>query len=79
MDSLLILERLYGVSMKLHEENEPLFITEEMAAEMAATGYEFKPPGHARTKSVRDLYGWQPGETLEEAIARHQSKQRSSS
>lgn len=79
MDSLLVLERLYGVSMKLHEENEPLFITEEMAAEMAATGYEFKPPGHARTKSVRDLYGWQPGETLEEAIARHQSKQRSSS
>lgn len=79
MDSLLVLERLYGVSMKLHEENEPLFITEEMAAEMAATGYEFKPPGHARTKSVRDLYGWQPGETLEEAIARHQNKQRSSS
>ncbi|MCS4511616.1 hypothetical protein [Xylophilus ampelinus] len=61
--------------MKLHEENEPLFITEEMAAEMAAAGYEFKPPCHARTKSVRDLYGWQPGEILEEAIARHQRKQ----
>lgn len=79
MDSLLVLERLYGVSMKLHEENEPLFITEEMAAEMAATGYEFKPPGHARTKSVRDLYGWQPGETLEQAIARQQRRQCSSS
>lgn len=47
--------------MKPHEENEPFFITEDMAAEMAAAGYEFKPPGHARTKSVRDLYGWQPG------------------
>ena len=43
-----------------------------MAAEMAAAGYEFKPPGHARTKSVRDLCGWQPGETLEQAIARQQ-------
>ncbi|MFZ6694305.1 transcriptional regulator [Stenotrophomonas acidaminiphila] len=57
------------------DQVEPFFITEEIAAEMAATGYEFKPPGHARTKSVRDLFGWQPGETLEEAIARHQGKQ----
>lgn len=61
------------------DEAEPFFLTEDVAAELAAAGYEFKPPGHARTKSVRDLYGWQPGETLEEAIARHQSKQRSSS
>lgn len=43
--------------MKQHDENEPFFITEDMAAEMAAAGYEFEPPGHARTKSVRDLYG----------------------
>lgn len=66
---------------KPHQEDqvEPFFITEDIAAEMAATGYEFKPPGHVRTKSVRDLYGWQPGETLEEAIARHQGKQYSSS
>lgn len=61
------------------DEAEPFFLTEDVAAELAAAGYEFKPPGHARTKSVRDLYGWQPGETLEVAIARHQSKQRSSS
>ncbi|MCE4372616.1 hypothetical protein [Xanthomonas hortorum] len=65
--------------MKLHEENEPFLITEDMAAEMAAAGYEFKPLGHARTKSVRDLYGWQPGETLEQAIARQQRRQCSSS
>ena len=51
------LESHYGVSMKQHDENEPFFITEDMAAEMAAAGYEFEPPGHARTKSVRDLYG----------------------
>ncbi len=69
------LERRYGVSMKLNEENEPFFITEDMAAEMAAAGYEFKPPGHARTKSVRDLYGWQSGETLEQAIAGQQRRQ----
>lgn len=36
--------------MKQHDENEPFFITEDMAAEMAAAGYEFEPPGHARTK-----------------------------
>lgn len=65
--------------MKQHDENEPFFLTGDVADELAAAGYEFKPPGHARTKSVRDLYGWQPGETLEEAIARNQSKQRSSS
>ncbi|MGS0539504.1 transcriptional regulator [Xanthomonas oryzae pv. oryzicola] len=55
-------------------EAEPFFITENVAAEMIAAGYEFKPPGHVRTKSVRDLFGWQPGETLDEAIARHQGK-----
>ena len=40
---------------KPHQEDqaEPFFITEDVAAEMAAAGYEFKPPGHARTKSVR--------------------------
>ncbi len=41
---------------------------------MAAAVYEFKPPGHDRTKSVRDLWGWQPGETLEEAVCRHLEK-----
>ena len=60
------------------DQAEPFFLTAEVAAELAASGYEFKPPGHARTKSVRDLFGWQPGETLEEAIARHQGKQCSS-
>lgn len=59
---------------KDQDKNEPFFITEDVAAEMAAAGYEFKPPGHARTKSVRDLFGWQFGETLEEAIRRHLGK-----
>ena len=58
-----------------HAVTGDMAITEEMAAEMAATGYEFKPPGHARTKSVRDLYGWQSGETLEQAIAGQQRRQ----
>jgi hypothetical protein len=50
---------------------ETFFVTEGVAAELTATGYEFESPGHARTKSVCDLFGWQPGEVLEEAIARH--------
>ncbi|MCD6664251.1 MAG: transcriptional regulator [Comamonas sp.] len=60
----------------LHQEDqdEPFFITDDVAAEMAAAGYEFKPPGHVRTKSVRDLFGWRFGETLKEAIRRHQGK-----
>ncbi len=65
---------------KSHQDQiKPFFLTEDAAAELAAAGYEFKPPGHARTKSVRDLYGWQPNETLEEAIARHMGKTRSPS
>lgn len=52
-------------------DEEPFFITEEVEAELLAAGYEFKPPGHIRTKSIIDLYGWQPGETLQEAMSRH--------
>lgn len=57
--------------MKQHNETEPFFITEEIEAELVATGYEFAPPGHIRTKSICDLFGWQPGETLFEAVSRH--------
>jgi len=41
--------------MKLNDENETFFTTEDMAAQTAAAGCEFKPRGHARTKSVRDI------------------------
>ncbi len=58
--------------MKLERQSEErFFITEDMEAELVATGYEFKPPSHIRTKSIIDLYGWQPGETLQEAMSRH--------
>lgn len=60
--------------MKQHNETEPFFITEEIEAELVATGYEFAPPGHIRTKSICDLFGWQPGETLSEALSRHMEK-----
>ena len=56
---------------KHQDENEPFFITEDVEAELAAAGDEFEPPTHARTKSIRELYGWQPGETLHEAVNRH--------
>lgn len=61
--------------MKSQNENEPFFITEEVKAELVAAGYEFNPPSHARTKSARELFGWQPGETLQEAMNRHSAKQ----
>lgn len=58
--------------MNLERQNEePFFITEDVEAELVAAGYEFKPPSHIRTKSIIDLYGWQPGETLQEAMSRH--------
>lgn len=56
------------------DQAEPFFITEDVAAEMAAAGYEFGPPGHARTASIRDLFGWQPGETPSEAVSRRLEK-----
>ena len=56
-----------------HQEDqaEPFFITEEVEAELTAAGYEFAPPGHARTASIRELFGWHPSETLSEAVSRH--------
>lgn len=53
---------------------EPFFITQDVAAELTAAGYEFAPPGHARTASIRELFGWQPGETLAEAVSHRQGK-----
>ena len=31
---------------------EPFFITEDVEAELVATGYEFEPPNHMRTTST---------------------------
>lgn len=60
--------------MKLHNEIEPFFIAEEAEAEVTAAGYEFAPPGHARTASIRELFGWQPDETLSEAVSKYLEK-----
>ncbi|MHB1642696.1 MAG: hypothetical protein ACYCS8_08545 [Acidithiobacillus sp.] len=58
---------------KQHQEDQakPFFITEDVAAELTAAGYEFAPPGHARAASIRELFGWLPGETLSEVVSRH--------
>ncbi|CAD5108084.1 transcriptional regulator [Zestomonas carbonaria] len=56
------------------DQAEPFFITEDVAAELTSAGYEFVPPGHARTASIRDLFGWQAGETLSEAVSRRLEK-----
>ncbi|WP_291525551.1 transcriptional regulator [Acidithiobacillus sp.] len=62
--------------IKLHQGNqaEPFFITEDVVAELIAAGYVFGAPGLARTASIRELFGWQPGETLAKAISRRQGK-----
>ena len=55
--------------MKLEcQSEEPFFLTEDIEAELIAAGYAFKLPSHVRTISIRDLYGWQPGETLSEPV-----------
>lgn len=56
------------------DQTEPFFITEEIEAEMIAAGHVFGPPAHVSTTNIRELYGWQPGETLAEAITRHQAE-----
>lgn len=58
---------------KPHQEDqvEPFFITEDVGAELTAAGYQFAPPGHARTVSIRELFGGQPGDTPSEAVSRH--------
>lgn len=60
--------------MKLHIEIEPLYITEGIEAKLIAAEYEFAPPSHARTASIRKLFGWHPDKTLSGAVRRHLEK-----
>lgn len=41
--------------MRQDNTSEPFFITEEVAAEMIASGYEFEPPPIACTVRLRDV------------------------
>lgn len=73
--------------MKPHQEaqNEPFFITEEVAAEMIATGYELEPPPIAGKVRLSDVLegmsnaelALQPGEIAEQERKRRQNKQSS--
>lgn len=47
--------------------DEPAFLDDE--------GPSADLPPVPTTTNIRELYGWQPGETLSEAIARHQVEQ----
>ena len=55
-------------------QDEPFFITKEVAAEMTASGYEFEPPPIACTVRLRDVLegmtdaeqALQPGEIADE-------------
>lgn len=72
---------------KPHQEDqdEPFFITEEVAAEMIASGYEFEPPPIAGKVRLSDVLegmsnaelALQPGEIAEQERKRRQNKQSS--
>lgn len=60
------------------DQTEPFFITEDVEADMRATGHVFGPPGHARTTSLpailagltdEELATW-PGELADQERAR---------
>ncbi|MBX3640624.1 MAG: hypothetical protein KF888_08930 [Nitrosomonas sp.] len=62
---------------------EPFFITQEIEAELIATGYEFEPPPIACTVRLRDVLegmsdaelALQPGEIADQERERRQNKQ----
>lgn len=64
--------------MKKPHQDEPFFITEEVAAEMIASGYEFEPPPIACTVRLRNVLegmtdaelALQPGEIAEQELER---------
>lgn len=41
--------------MNTHEITEPLFITEEIEAEMIAAGHVFEPPAHITTFHLEEI------------------------
>lgn len=52
-----------GPKMSKFEPEEPAFLDDD--------GPSDDLPLICTTTNIRELYGWQPGETLDEAIARH--------
>ncbi|MFC3863860.1 hypothetical protein [Alcaligenes aquatilis] len=68
--------------MKLDSYAEPFFITQEIEAELIATGYEFEPPPVACTGRLRDVLermsdaelALQPGEISDQERKYRQNK-----
>ncbi|KIU54485.1 hypothetical protein [Comamonas sp. C11] len=64
------------------DQNEPFFITEKVAAEMIAAGYEFEPPAIPCTIRLRDVLermtdaglALQPGEIADQEREHRQNK-----
>jgi hypothetical protein len=53
------------------KHEDPFFLTAEIEAEMRAEGVTFEPEvTHHRTASIRELFGWKPGESFLDAVAR---------
>ncbi|MFV0548098.1 MAG: hypothetical protein ACK5M5_05225 [Limnobaculum xujianqingii] len=69
------------------DQDEPFFITENVAAEMIAAGYEFEPPPIACTVRLRDVLegmsdaelALQPGEIADQERERRRCRPCSSS
>lgn len=53
---------LLVASTSLSLETEPAFLDDE--------GPSTETPPHVSTTNIRELYGWEPGDSLDEAIAR---------
>ena len=51
--------------MDAHEITEPLFITEEIEAEMIAAGYVFEPPTPVSTFHLEDILADRPPDQQE--------------
>ncbi|WOI47100.1 hypothetical protein [Acidovorax sp. BLS4] len=66
--------------MNKRSEAEPFFITEEVEAEMRASGYVFEPPTHVSTHRLREILTGLPDADLAawpDEIARQERAQRS--
>jgi hypothetical protein len=54
-------------SKNVEEDLQPCFLPDD--------GKTYDTPEHVTKTNIRELYGWQPGETLDEAIARKKAQE----
>lgn len=62
--------------MTKSHQNEPFFIPAEVEAGLAAGGYEFEPPNHARTISLPDILAGLTDAELLSTLSREELERR---